>query len=142
MLSGQPGGKDRWNPDLTGAVMKWRGSTTGVLLICSTIAACLVGAGMIAASNITPPDQVHDQNLTGPVVKRGQYDQLDRGMEYEQVTRALGREGTLKSSCTIELKSGQQVETNLYIYENADGSSCMLMFQDQILRVKTQSGLQ
>jgi hypothetical protein len=122
--------------------MKRRGATTGVVMICSAVAAFAIGAGLFAVKNYTRPDTTGEHRPTGPDVTKLKYEQLSKGMDYDDVSKSLGREGTLKSSCTIELKCGRQVETNLYIYENTDGSNCMLVFQDQILRVKTQLGLQ
>lgn len=73
---------------------------------------------------------------TAPVVTMAEYDQVQKGMSYEQVTSIIGTMGTEISRSDLARHT-----TVMYSWKNANGSNMNAMFQDGELVIKAQFGL-
>jgi hypothetical protein len=65
-----------------------------------------------------------------------EYDQVQKGMSYEQVTSIIGTMGTEISRSDLARHT-----TVMYSWKNANGSNMNAMFQDGELVIKAQFGL-
>lgn len=72
-----------------------------------------------------------------PIYSLNQFNQIQTGMTFEQVTAAIGSGGTKTAESNIA-----GISTEAYSYQNADGSNMQLMFQNGALIQKAQFGLQ
>jgi len=67
---------------------------------------------------------------------KGMYDQIENGMSYNEVVQILGQEGEQISSSDIEGYS-----TEMYMWQNLDGSNLNIVIQNGIVSMKNQFGL-
>jgi hypothetical protein len=73
------------------------------------------------------------------------FDMLESGMSYDEVVARLGRPGTLLSDNIAQIEPGiivGSMETEVYEWQNEDGSTLRVMFGHGRLRGKSQQGLQ
>jgi hypothetical protein len=71
-------------------------------------------------------------------VTLAEFQSLQQGMSYQQVVAIVGSEGTLKSENS---SSGSGLEYKSYDWENADGSTMSLSFNNGSLSNRYQFGL-
>lgn len=77
------------------------------------------------------------------VVTRSEYDQISYGMSYSQVASIIGYEGIQTSGGTMDGVPGvmPSITTEMYMWQNSDGSNMNAMFQNDALVNKAQFGL-
>lgn len=77
------------------------------------------------------------------VVTMDEFSEISNGMSYSQVVSIVGESGTENSSTTMPAVPGVmgQLETKSYMWQNADGSNMICMFQNDSLISKAQAGL-
>jgi hypothetical protein len=73
---------------------------------------------------------------TDMTVTRGEYDCLETGLSYDEVTNVLGRSGEEMSSSDLA-----GFTSTMYRWGNSDGSNIIAIFQNQRLITKAQSNL-
>lgn len=74
---------------------------------------------------------------------RAQYDRIREGMDLEAVRRTMGGPGELVSGSRTPAVPGVRapIDTLMYMWENADGGNCHVMFQNGHVVSKAQVGL-
>jgi len=92
-------------------------------------------------SSRTSPVTLDD--ITQGVVNKSEYDLLENGMSYEEVSRIIGSPGEEMARNHIEGVPGvmKSVETVMYSWQNSDGSNMNATFQGNKLVTKAQFGL-
>jgi hypothetical protein len=76
------------------------------------------------------------QPITRPVVTMAQYEAIQSGMTYEQVSQIIGSAGEEMSRAEMA-----GFESASYSWQNPDGSNVMAVFSDGALQTKAQFGL-
>jgi hypothetical protein len=78
------------------------------------------------------------------IVSRSEYEQISYGMSYSQVASIIGYEGIQTSGGTMDGIPGvmPSLTTEMYMWQNSDGSNLIVMFQNDALVNKTQTGLE
>ncbi len=74
-----------------------------------------------------------------------EYEELKHDTKYEDVCKRLHGEGTLLSHETEDLIPGlvvNHMDSDVYEWKNADGSFVRVLFTDETVNDKTQSGLE
>ena len=81
--------------------------------------------------------------LEPPIVDKFEYDSIQQGMPYAEVTEIIGAEGEELSSVYTQGVPGvmESITTIMYMWQNADGSNMNAMFQNDKLVTKAQFGL-
>jgi len=84
-----------------------------------------------------------DLRTDDPVVSFVKFDQLQKGMTYEEIVEIVGEEGTVVSdSSTDEEQDGETKTTVVFEWKNGDFSGMRISFKDGKLFEKTQSDLE
>lgn len=83
-----------------------------------------------------------DLRTDEPVVSFLKFDQLQKGMTYEEIVDIIGEEGTVVSdSSTDEEKDGETKTTVVFEWKNGDFSGMRVSFKDGRLTEKSQTEL-
>lgn len=79
----------------------------------------------------------------GSGVTMDEYNQIENGMSYEQVTGILGSPGVQQSENQLPGVAGYMpsITTVMYMWQNGDGSNMNVMFQNDKMVQKGQFGL-
>lgn len=74
-------------------------------------------------------------------ISKAEFDEIQNGMSYEEVTKIIGVEGEVNSETG---EKGTQFHTIMYSYEGEKGwgSNAIMTFQNNKLQNKTQMGLE
>jgi len=97
-----------------------------------------LGKGSDPSPRTQSPGNITIPNITAPTtVTFDEYNRLQNGMSYEEVSGIIGEPG--QESSRVEVP-GTPV-TVMYSWQNADGSNMNAMFQDDKLVTKAQFGL-
>ena len=77
------------------------------------------------------------------VVDAEEYAKIKNGMTYEEVVAIIGEEGSQNSSSTMPAVAGvtDELTTEIYSWQNFDGSNMNATFQNGALVMKAQFGL-
>ena len=82
------------------------------------------------------------QDVSKVTVSKSEYDRIEHGMSYPQVVRVIGSPGEQMSSNQID---GQgvipDIRTEMYMWQNGNGSNMNAIFQNDKLIQKAQFGL-
>lgn len=88
----------------------------------------LVSKAMASLSNLV--------NTSGENITMKQFEQVNIGMNYEQVKNILGRDGFLLSQSNI-----MDMESSIYVWMNNGGANMNITFSNGVVDGKTQLGL-
>lgn len=95
-----------------------------------------VGRALGGLSTFGTQELGQDPAAALPVVTRREYEQVNDGQTYEEVTAIIGQPGREISSSDLA-----GMRTVMYSWSNADGSNMNAMFQDGKLVTRAQFGL-
>lgn len=74
-------------------------------------------------------------------VTRSEYQEVETGMSYSTVENIVGESGEKVSSSEVDGFGGSGVSTNLYRWQNSDGTNMVVIFQNNEVISKSQFGL-
>lgn len=82
------------------------------------------------------------QDFSKVTVSKSEYDRIEHGMSYAQVVRIIGSPGEQMSSNRIDGQGVMpNVRTEMYMWQNGNGSNMNAIFQNDKLIQKAQFGL-
>ena len=112
-------------------------------LLSILVSLALAGSASVAQpsgqQSKTTPGQTNRPSSPGAGVTLSNYMQLKKGMRYAEVVKILGREGTNTGSGAKHSQPGTKVAQ--YLWEGEGGGSMTVLFENNKLISKAQSGL-